>query len=296
LGLEIFGDASAKSDYLTIMSAWEILSRLGLQNLIVYANSIGCPKCRPKYLTKLKKYYRDKIKNLCQNCQNRYEKNPLRLLDCKEEKCQEAARNVPNILDSLCSECKNHFQNTLEYLDYFNIRYDLDSKLVRGLDYYTNTVFEITCRDDKSRQSSLGGGGRYNGLIELLGGPSTPGVGYSLGIERIVSLMKEQKVAIPEKRKVEVCILQLGEKAKEVSKNIYDQLSKEDINVFFVPSNDGLRQQMHSASKIGAKYVVIIGQREAMKDEAILRDLSASTQETFPSKFLASEVKKRLLK
>ncbi|MEK7096438.1 MAG: histidine--tRNA ligase [Patescibacteria group bacterium] len=294
LGVEIVGDPSPKSDYLAIMSAWEILNRLGLKDIIVYTNSIGCQKCRPKFQAKLKKYYKDKIKNLCEDCIRRYEKNPLRLLDCKEEKCQNLSKNAPTTLDSLCSECKTHFQNTLEYLDYFNIRYDLDPKLVRGLDYYTNTVFEIGSKDDKSRQSSIGGGGRYNGLVELLGGISTPAVGYSLGIERIISLMKEQKIKLPLKRGVDVCILQLGEKAKEASKNIYDELTKADLNVFFVPSNDGLRQQLGSASRIGAKYVVIIGQREAMKDEAILRDLSASTQETFPSSSLASEVKKRI--
>ncbi|MFA5927204.1 MAG: histidine--tRNA ligase [Patescibacteria group bacterium] len=294
LGAEIFGDDSPKSDYLAIMSAWEVLRRVGLKNLVVYANSIGCPKCRPKYLAKLKKYYKERLAKLCKDCTTRYEKNPLRLLDCKEEPCQQVSKDAPVILDSLCTECRVHFQNTLEYLDYFNIRYDLDPHLVRGLDYYTNTVFEIAVAADKGRQSVLGGGGRYNGLIELLGGPATPAVGYSIGIERVISLMKEQGVKVPKRRGVEISILQLGEKAKEISKKIYDSLAKEDINVYFVPSNDGLRQQLQAAAKLGAKYAAIIGQREAMKNEAILRDLTSSTQEVFPSKFLAEEVKKRL--
>ncbi len=293
LGVEIFGDESAKSDYLAIMSAWEILNRLGLKNLKVYANSIGCPVCRPKYITKLKKYYKDKIKDLCEDCSERYEKNPLRLLDCKEEKCKQVAKGAPVILDSLCSTCKKHFQDTLEYLDYFDIKYDLDQTLVRGLDYYTNTVFEIADKNDKLRQNVVGGGGRYNGLVEVLGGPKTPAAGYSLGIERIVALMKEQKVKVPEKRGVEVCILQLGETAKTVCKKIYDDLANNDINVYFVPSNDGLRPQIRTASKLGAKYALIIGQREALKDELILRDLEASSQESFPKNAIVEELKRR---
>jgi histidyl-tRNA synthetase len=215
-------------------------------------------------------------------------------LDCKEEKCVKAAKGAPVILDSLCPECKKHFQDTLEYLDYFDIKYDLDHTLVRGLDYYTNTVFEIADKNDKSRQNVVGGGGRYNGLVELLGGPKTPAVGFSLGIERIVNLMKEQKIKVPAKRGVEVCILQLGDKAKSVSKKIYDSLSGNDINVYFVPSNDGLRQQIRMASKLGAKYAIIIGQKEALKDDLILRDLEASSQESFPKAAIVEAIKNRL--
>ncbi|HOX41102.1 MAG TPA: histidine--tRNA ligase [bacterium] len=296
VGVEIFGDDSAQSDYLVIMSAWEILRRLGLKNLMVYANSIGCPKCRPKYLAKLKKYYKDKVKDLCEDCQRRYETNPLRLLDCKAEADQKFAKEAPVMLDSLCPECKKHFSETLEYLDYFNIRYDLDSTLVRGLDYYTNTVFEIVETKDASRQGTIVGGGRYNGLVEILGGPSTPGVGFSFGMERVINLMKEQGVTPPALRGIDVAILQLGDKAKEVSKSIYDKLSQNDINVYFVPSNEGLRQQIRNASKLGAHFAIIIGQQEALKDEIILRDLTASSQEVFPKKVLIEEVKNRLVK
>lgn len=296
LGVEIFGDESAKSDYLAIMSAWEILTRLGLKDLRVYANSIGCPLCRPKYLAKLSKYLKGNVSKLCPDCQVRYEKNPLRVLDCKNEQCIKVTSNSPIILDNLCKPCRDHFQSTLGYLDYFDIKYDLDPRLVRGLDYYTNTVFEIGLQSDKTRQTVLGGGGRYNGLVELLGGPKTPAVGYGLGMDRIISLMQEQKAAPQKMRGVEICILQLGEKAKTVSKNIYDQLVKNDVNVYFVPSDEGLRQQIRSATKIGAKYAVIIGQREAFKDEIILRDLDASSQEVFPVSGLVEEIRRRYSK
>lgn len=294
LGVEIFGDDSAKSDYLCIMSAWEILKNIGLKNIIIYANSIGCLKCRPKYISKLKKYYKDKLANLCPDCLTRYEKNTLRLLDCKESKCQKITNSAPVILDALCSECNEHFQSTLEYLDYFGIQYDLDPKLVRGLDYYTKTVFEICLISDKSRQGALGGGGRYDGLTEILGGQKTAAVGYSIGIDRVVMIMKDQNIAVSEKRGVEVSILQLGEKAKNASKKIFDLLSKEDINVYFVPSNDTLRSQIRQAAKIGAKFAVIIGQKEAFQEEIILRDLKASAQEIIPLKSIGEEIKKRL--
>jgi len=293
IGAEIFGDASAKSDYLVIMSAWEILTRLGLKDLKVYANSIGCSICRPKYLAKLKKYYKEELGNMCEDCQTRFAQNPLRLLDCKNDFCQKITQKAPGILDMLCKTCRDHFQDTLEYLDYFDIKYDLDSKLVRGLDYYTNTVFEIASKDDNSRNNVVCGGGRYNNLVKLFNGPDTPAVGFSIGAERVVSLLIEQKIKVPAIRGVEVCILQLGEKAKEVSKHIYDQLAHNDINVYFVPSDEGLRQQIRFADKLGAKYAVIIGQKEAFKDEIILRDLEASSQEVFPTSGLVTEIKRR---
>ncbi|MEI8143580.1 MAG: histidine--tRNA ligase [Candidatus Berkelbacteria bacterium] len=292
IGAEIFGDATARTDYLTIMTSWEILSRLGIKNMLVYANSIGCEKCRPKYITKLKKYYKDNFSKLCGSCQSRYEKNPLRLLDCKEAHCQEISKNAPSTLDNLCTDCKKHFSQTLEYLDYFNIKYDLDPSLVRGLDYYNKTVFEIVETTDLGRNNTLCGGGRYDGLVEQLGGVATPAVGFSIGVERLVSIMKEQGIVPDKIRQVEVCILQLGEKAKEVSKKVYDELSKNDINVFFIPSDEGLRPQIKYADKLGARYAAIIGQQEAVKNEVILKDLKNSSQEIFPVENIAAAIKK----
>lgn len=295
-GVEIFGDETAKSDYLAIMSAWEILTRLGLKNLTVYANSIGCPSCRPKYIVKLKKYYKDKLSKLCGDCRNRFDKNPLRLLDCKVEEDQRIAKGAPVILDCLCKTCRDHLQDTLGYLDYFDIKYDLDPMLVRGLDYYTNTVFEITDKDDPGRQNVICAGGRYNGLVEVLGGAKTPAVGYSIGMERVVAMMQDKRLKAEKQRGVDVCILQLGEKAKEVSKKVYDDMVKDGINVFFVPSDEGLRQQIKSADKLGAKYAAIIGQREAFKNEIILRDLETSSQEVFPEDGLVEEIRRRIEK
>lgn len=295
-GIEIFGDSSAKSDYLTIMSAWEVLSRLGLKDLTVYANSIGCEKCRPKYILKLKKFYKDNLTSVCADCQSRYEKNPLRLLDCKNDQCKIVTVEAPSILDNLCSDCTNHFKQTLEYLDYFGIKYDLDPKLVRGLDYYTKTVFEIASGADLGRQGTLVGGGRYDNLVSQLGGSNTPAVGYAFGIERLISMMKDQGIKPPKIKGVDVCILQLGEKAKEVSKAVFDNLTSKNINVYFVPSNDGLRQQIKSADKLGASYALIIGQQEAVKNEVILRNLENSSQETVPVSSVADTIVNNLSK
>ncbi len=296
LGMEIFGDASSKADFLAVMSAWEILRKIGLKKIIVYVNSIGCTDCRPKYIKKLKKFSKPNLAKLCTNCKTRYDVKPLRMLDCKEDGCQRILSNTPSILDSLCSDCKTHFQSVLEYLDYFKIRYDLDAKLVRGLDYYSKTVFEIAETSDKERKNSLGGGGRYDALVQLLGGANTPAVGYSLGMDRVVSALKENKVSVPEIRGVEVCILQLGDKAKEAAKKIYEKLHSNNTNVYFVPTNDGLRSQLRHAGKSGAKYAIIIGQTEALKNEVILRDLTASSQEIFSSNDIVAEIKRRFEK
>ena len=293
LGMEVFGDSSAKADFLAIMSAWEILQAVGLNKIMVYVNSIGCTDCRPKFIKILKKYAKPSLSKLCTNCKARYDENPLRMLDCKEDNCQRILVQSPAILDSLCIECKTHFQSFLEYLDYFKIRYDLDSKLVRGLDYYSKTVFEIVETKDKERKNSLGGGGRYDALFQLLGGAKTSGVGYSLGMDRVVIAMKENDVAVPKIRGVEICILQLGDKAKEAAKKIYNKLSKVDINVYFVPTNDGLRSQLRQAGRSGARYAIIIGQTEALKNEVILRDLSASSQEIFANKDIVAEIQRR---
>lgn len=294
LGVEIFGDDNPKSDYLCIMSAWEIFKRLGLRDLIIYTNSIGCTKCRPKYLLKLKKYYKDFLSQVCDDCKRRFSSNPLRLLDCKNESCVKIASSAPVLLDVLCIECKTHFSELLELLDYFQIRYDLDPRLVRGLDYYSKTVFEIAIAGGNNRSNSLGGGGRYDNLVAELGGTPTAAVGYSLGIDRIINLMKDQHIKPPIFDGVEVCILQLGEKAKESAKNIYDKLSNDNVNVLFIPSNDSLRSQIKNAVKTGAKYAVIIGQSEAVKNDAILRDLNASAQETLPAGDLSGEIIRRL--
>lgn len=292
-GVEIFGDSSAKSDYLSIMSAYEILTKLGFSKLAVAINSIGCPDCRPKYLLKLKKYYSDKLDKVCDDCRRRYDQKPLRLLDCKNDGCRKIAEGAPQILDKLCAPCRAHFQQTLEYLDDFGIKFNLDPTLVRGLDYYTRTVFEISSHEDKERKTTLCGGGRYDNLAEVLGGNKTPAVGWGMGLDRVVAEIKASKVKIPKLRGVEVVILELGKTAKKVCKKIYSTFRDQNINVFYIPSNDTLRSQLKMASKLEADYAVIVGQREALSNSVIVRDLRQSTQEDMPMTKAINEIKEK---
>lgn len=292
-GSEIFGDPSAKSDYLAIMSSYEILNKLGFSNLTVSINSIGCQDCRPKYLKVLKKYYSDKLGDVCEDCRRRYDERPLRLLDCKNDSCRKIAKNAPQILDKLCSDCRDHFQQTLEYLDDFGVKFNLDPTLVRGLDYYTRTVFEISSSEDKERKTTLCGGGRYDNLTETLGGKKTPAVGWGMGIDRVVSELKNNKIKVPKIKGVQVVILELGETAKKVCKKIYSAFRKEEINVFYIPSNDSLRSQLKMASKLGADFAVIVGQKEALSNSVIVRDLNQSTQEDMSVNKAVNEIKEK---
>lgn len=282
IGAEIFGDESAQSDYLAIMAAIEILKKLGFSGLNIAINSIGCFDCRPKYLKKLKDYYADKLANVCPDCKRRYDTNPLRMLDCKNDQCRNQKDNAPQILDFLCSDCRDHFQDTLEYLDDFSIKFSLDNSLVRGLDYYTRTVFEISAGNDKEQRTTLCGGGRYDNLVSVLGGPKTPAVGWGMGADRVVELLKDNDVKIPKLRGVEVVILEISDAAKKVCKQIFDNFEREDVNVFYIPSRDSLRGQLKMAAKLGADYAIIVGQKEALSNSVIVRDLRLSTQEDLP--------------
>lgn len=190
-GVEVIGSIDPNLDGEVLELMMNIFTSLGIKNLSLEINSVGCPKCRPIHKDKLKIYLKKNYNDLCNTCQTRYEKNPLRIFDCKNEKCQEIINNGPLITDNLCEECDEHFNKVINYLDMTNIKYDINKKMVRGLDYYTKTAFEITAGREGA-QSSLGGGGRYDGLIEELGGPSLPGIGFAIGLERVVLTMEEQ--------------------------------------------------------------------------------------------------------
>lgn len=279
IGAEILGDESAQSDYLVIMAAMEVLKKLGFTGLNIAINSIGCQECRPKYLKKLKSYYSDKLSQVCPDCKRRFDTNPLRMLDCKNDECRKLKSKAPQMLDSICTQCRDHFQDTLQYLNDFGLKFDLDNTLVRGLDYYTRTVFEISAGDDKERKTTLCGGGRYDNLVSILGGSKTPAVGWGMGAERVVDLLKSNNIKIPQPRGVEVVILEIGDTAKKVCRKIFDNLEKEDINVFYIPSKDSLRGQLKMAAKLNADYALIVGQQEALTGAVIVRDLKSSTQE-----------------
>ena len=248
---EAIGSESPGQDAEIILLAWNIYKELGIRNLTIQVNSIGCPDCRAKYIAILKDYYRGNRAKLCSDCKRRLEKNPLRLLDCKEEKCVRLANKAPQIIDNLCDNCHEHFKSILELLDELNLPYILNPRLVRGLDYYTRTVFEIWPEEEKA-QSALGGGGRYDRLVEELGGEPTPAVGFAGGVERIILKMKEQGTDVPERVRPRVFLAQLGELAKKKAMKLFEEFRTNGIPIGTSFGKDSIKSQLKLADKIGA--------------------------------------------
>ena len=294
---EIIGDDNPLTDTLLILLIWQIFCDLGLkENIIVDINSIGCKSCRPKIRKKIVEYFRKYSTSLCVDCQKRLEFNPLRILDCKVEKCQKIAVSSPQILDNLCDECKKFFTSVLEYLDQINIPYDLNPRLVRGLDYYTRTTFEIRDKNDVNRQASLGGGGRYDNLIELLGGKSTPAVGFAGGIDRIIEKLKEKEVKVPDIKGVDIFIVQLGDKAKKIALSLISDLGQKGFGVSCLFGKESLKAQLRDANKMKAKFALIIGQREALDDTIIVKNMDEVSQETISMEELDNYLYNKLSK
>ncbi len=298
LGAESFGDDNAATDAMLIFIAYKFFESLGLKNLTVKINSIGDSNCRPHYLKALKDYYRNKNKRLCNKCKKRFKTNLLRLLDCEEESCKELGNGAPQIVDHLDAECKAHFKHLLEFLDEVKIPYLIDSKLVRGLDYYTRTVFEIWPEEKEGVESprwAICGGGRYDKLVNLLGGPKTPAVGWSVGIERLILTLKNEGISIPEHHShPKVFIIQLGEMAKRKSLVLFEDLRKHNITARASFGRDSIKSQLRIANRLGIKYTLIIGQKEALEETVILREMDSGVQETIPHEKIIDALKQRL--
>lgn len=302
--LEIIGGRQPVLDAEIIYLTWEILKKIGLKNLEVQINSIGCRECRNEYKEALINFLSHKKQRLCDNCKKRIKKNPLRVLDCKKEKCQNILEEAPQIIDFLCEGCHNHFKSVLEYIDELEIVYNLNPRLVRGLDYYTKTTFEIwpkvlekdlELKEETPAASALAGGGRYDGLIELLGGKPTPAIGAALGFERIINLFKEQKIIIPEgEKKPDVLLIQLGELAKKKALKIFNEMVENGINAREALHKDSIKSQLRLASNLGAKFAVILGQKEVLDKTLLIRDMENGIQEIINVKKLVPELKKRL--
>lgn len=295
-GFEILGDGSPAIDAQVIYLAWKIFQKMGIKNITIQANSIGCKECRPIYKNLLNDYYEMKINKLCLDCKRRLTRNPLRLLDCKEEKCMRVASSAPQIIDHLCEECHNHFKNALEFLDELELPYVLNSNLVRGLDYYTKTVFEIWSdgMDMESRQSSLGGGGRYDDLTKHLGGEYTPAVGFSFGIERVVEFLLKNGFNPEQRIEKEVFLVQLGNLARKKILKLFDELIDKNISVGESMGRNSVKSQLRIANKFSSKLALIVGQKEAIDNTVIIRDMGSGMQEIVKMEELADEVKKRL--
>lgn len=295
VGWEILGNQSSVLDAQTIYLSFKILQEMGLEDFVIQVNSVGCQECRPDYLTLLKDYFKEKKKKLCPDCQSRLKENPLRILDCKRETCSALAQGAPQILDHLCSECHDHFKEVLEFLDELEIPYDLNPYLVRGLDYYTKTAFEIwPSQTEHKGQASLGGGGRYDNLIELLGGKPRPAVGVSLGVERIVNLSQETGVEIPKEPQKDIFLAQIGVLAQRKAILLFEKLIQSGFKVDQKFSCPKLKKQLKIANERNIDIVLILGQKEALEQEIIIRDMKAGSQEVVPQEKLIDKLKEKL--
>jgi len=284
-GCEAIGDDDPALDAEVIDMAWQFFTSLNLQNLSLQLNSIGCRQCRPDYLTILKDYYAGHAEGLCRDCSVRLVRNPLRLLDCKQPACQRTAKAAPRSVDHLCPQCRRHFERIEAFLEQLKIPFTVNHRLVRGLDYYTRTVFEIQPAGGGA-QSTLGGGGRYDDLIEELGGKATPAIGFAAGMERIILNLKKQGVAIPTLPGLEVLIACTGDDAREESIKLAARLRQAGISAAAATGSKRLKAQMRQANSLGVRYAVIIGDEEVKTGTATVRDMASAEQKTVPAESL----------
>jgi histidyl-tRNA synthetase len=334
-GIELFGDESAVADAEIIQMFYVFLHDWGIKPLVVEVNSIGCSVCRPSYRAQLTQYYRSRVKGLCRDCKERFVENPIRLLDCAEEKCTMVKKSAPQFLDRLCEGCRTHFKSLLEFLEEVGIPYVLNPHLVRGLDYYTRTVFEMFLEvpiqkpeavpaptpipvptpvpvipaseapvvvvekpaepePQSFKRLAICGGGRYDNLIELVGGKPTPAVGAAMGMERLVGIIKQRGSKIPETPKPKVFVVQLGELAKKKSLRIMEELRRAGISMAESLGRDAIRSQLKAADRVGAEFALIIGQKEALDDMVIIREMSSGIQESILQTKLVDTLKLKL--
>lgn len=295
LGAETIGDASEIVDAELIFTGYRILESVGLKGYNVHINSMGDPASRATYVRALKDYYKSRLKKVCPRCKDRFKKNILRMLDCKEEGCKEVAKEAPPIIDFLGEDAKRHFKRVIEFLDEVKIPYILNPHLVRGQDYYTHTVFEFVPEEGSENTLALGGGGRYDRLIEMMGGPKTPAAGWALGADRIVMAMKQANVHVPEiGLKPKVFLVQLGDAAKRKSLNLFENLRKAGVAVKSSFGRDSIKSQLRIAHRLGVKYTLIFGQKEAIEDSIIIREMDTGIQETVLLERVVDAIKKKL--
>ncbi len=285
-GVEAIGESDPSIDAEVVEMCWRLYEELGLTGLTLQLNSIGCPICRPRYIEALREYYSDKLDLVCRDCRDRFEKNPLRLLDCKNEQCQPFIAKAPITLDYLGVECSEPFEALRGYLKALSIPYELNPRLVRGLDYYTKTVFEVVPQEEGG-QSTIGAGGRYDSLIEVLGGRPTPGIGFATGIERIILNLKRQEVAVPEAAPPQVFVA-FQEEAREAAIALAGRLRRSGISATAATAGRSLRSQMRQADALGALYTAIIGREELNSDTVMLKRMNDGTEERIASNDVAS--------
>ena len=271
-GVECFGTASPAADAEVISLANEIFGFFGVEDIHLEINSIGCPECRKKYHAALKEYFESKKESLCPTCLERLDKNPMRILDCKSPICSEIAAKAPIVLDYLCDDCADHFKKVQQYLDEMLIPYSINPQIVRGLDYYTRTVFEFVS-DSIGAQGTVCGGGRYNGLVQEIGGPDLPGVGFGMGVARLVRVMDLLGIEIPRPNVTDVFVCTMGDNARLAGIKLVNQLRRADVKADMDHNKRSLKAQFKFADKCGARYVIVLGEDDLAQGVAKLRNM-----------------------
>ena len=293
LGIEVFGSYDMLADAEVIALAEDFLKGLGIKSLELRINSIGCPTCRAAYREVLQNYFRPHLEELCETCKGRFDRNPMRIIDCKNESCKEIAQNAPLMLDHLCDECKNDFEELKNNLDIMGVLYTVDPTIVRGLDYYTKTAFEFVS-GELGAQSTVCGGGRYNNLIEQLGGDSVPGVGFAMGFERLLLTLEAENVEIEDNEKSDVLVAMLDKSnaCRNYGLTLAKKLRSEGIKVQIDLLARNFKGQFKFADRIGAKYVIVIGEDEIKTDTLTLKNMANSQQISVKACDIIKELKK----
>lgn len=289
-GVEAIGESNPAVDAEIILLAMKLLQGLGLNDLELYINSVGCPTCRAKYRTMLQDFFRDKLDDLCEDCRSRFDRAPMRILDCKKDAEKPYMKDAPKITDCLCDECSDHFQKLQKHLTKAGVKFDLDPRLVRGLDYYTKTAFEIKY-PPLGAQSAVAGGGRYDGLIEEMGGNPTPAVGFATGLERVLLALEKQGLLPDKNRSVDVYVVALGEAAQEEAFKLVMDLRDAGYSAAVDYAGRSMKAQMKQANKLGARFAAIMGDDELSEGVVMLRDMAGSEQEKVPVNELISKLK-----
>ena len=294
-GVECVGAASPNADAEVISLAKSVLDNIGIKNISLEINSIGCPECRKEYHKALKEYFSANAESLCDTCKDRLDRNPMRILDCKSPICKKIAENAPVVIDFLCDDCRDHFEKVKAHLNAMGIDFKVNPKIVRGLDYYTRTVFEFVS-GDIGAQSTVCGGGRYDGLIGQMGGPKTPSLGFAMGIERLMMVLSAQNAELPEAPTCDLFIATLGENALLKASALCRLLRDEGYKVQTDICGRGLKAQMKYADKIGAKFTLVLGDNEVESGKAVLKNMSNSAEKEIALGEIAEELGEEIRK
>ena len=293
-GIEALGSSDPSVDAEVINVAMTVYKRLGVNSLKLKINSIGCPKCRVEYNEKLNNYLKPKLQHLCETCQDRFNKNPMRIIDCKEDRCQKQITDIPFILGHICEECSDHFAKLKEALDLIGLEYTVDPRIVRGLDYYTKTAFEIVT-DTIGAQGTVCGGGRYDGLVEQIGGNGTPGVGFGMGIERLLLVLEKAGIEIPMPPSMDLYIIGLGDAGINESIKLIHKLRAHQIICDKDYTGRSLKAQMKYANKMNAKFITVIGEDEISNNKIKVKNMEDGSEEEIKLNQLLEYMKNKQL-